>query len=142
MPNNESPQNPDRDILGSLFGDAAQLGDEELSALYDLVAPQVDPREMIHRIAETAATTYRLRQQLPPDHIQEALDATRPQTSLEGSKAVLKGFVDSIKPPVLGPVGDPSYAFHKREELTEEDRRLLDEQVKELGEDWGENDEQ
>jgi len=139
MSNDKS--HPDPDMLESFFGEITQLGDEELAGLYDAVGPREDPREIIHRIAETAATTYRLTQQLPPEHVQAALDATRTQTSLEGSKSVLKRFVDSLKPPVLGPVGDPSYAFHKLEELTEEDRRLLDEQVKELAEDWEENNE-
>jgi hypothetical protein len=142
MSNDKAPQNPDPDVLESLFGDVTQLGDEEVAALYDAVAPGEDPGEMIHRLAEKAAITYRLRQQLPPEHVQAALDATRTQTGLQNTKSALKRIVDAIKPPVLGPVGDPSYAFHKREELTEEDRRLLEEQAKELAEDWEEKNEE
>jgi len=125
-------------MLDRLFGDVTQLSDQELDALYDVVAPQEDPGEMIHRIAEKAAVTYRRQQKLPPEHVREALDSTRTQATLEGTRSALKHIVDAIKPPVLGPVGDPSYAFHKRSELTEEDRRLLDEQAKELAEDWEE----
>jgi len=84
-----------------------------------------------------------LRQQLPPEHVQKALDATRTQTTLEGTtKSSLKRIVEALKPPVRGPVGDPSFAFHKKKDLTEADRKILDGQVDELAQDWGETDEE
>jgi hypothetical protein len=124
------------DIRERLFGDLIHFSDEELDALYEVAAPACDPRQTIYRAAEQAAVTYRKQQQLPPPHVQAALDASRTQTRLDGAKAALQRIVDGIKAPVLGPVGDPSFAFHKQTELTDDDRRLLDEQAKELGEDW------
>lgn len=143
MANEKSPNNrPSQEMLDRLFGDVTQLSDEEIDALYEAVAPQDDPRQAVYRLAEQAAVTYRQSGQLPPDHVQAALDATRTPKSLEGTKSALKHIVDAIKPPTRGPVGDPSFAFHKRTELTDEDRRLLDEQTKELAEDWEDNNEQ
>jgi|ERR1017187_269138 hypothetical protein len=143
MATEPSANGPEQELLDRLFGDVTQLNDEELDALYEAVAPQDDPRERIHRLAEQAAVTYRQRNQLPPEHVKAALDATRTQTTLEGTtRSGLKRIVDALKPPVRGPVGDPSFAFHKRTELTDDDRRILDEQAKELADDWEEKDEE
>jgi hypothetical protein len=144
MGSEQSSKNaPEHELLNRLLGEVTQLNDEELDALCDAVGPQDDPRERIHRLAEEAAVTYRREQKLPPDHAQAALDATRTQTTLEGaSTSGLKRIIDAVKRPVLGPVGDPSFAFQKKTELTEEDRRILEEQVKELAEDWEEKNEE
>lgn len=143
MASEQSKTSPEHELLNRLLGDVTQLHDEELDALYEAVGPQDDPRERIHRLAEEAAVSYRRNQKLPPNHVQAALDATRTQTTLEGiSTSGLKRIIDAVKRPVLGPVGDPSFAFQKKTELTEEDRRILEEQVKELAEDWEEKDEE
>ena len=139
----EHPNSPEQELLDRLFGDITQLNDEELDAHYESVSPPDPPREQIHRLAEEAAVAYRKRQQLPPEHVQAALDATRAQTALEGTtKSSLKRIVEALKPPVRGPVGDPSFSFHKKENLTEGDRQILDNQVEELSQDWGETEDE
>jgi hypothetical protein len=139
----ENPNSPEQELFDRLFGDITQLNDEELDALYESVAPPHPAREQIRRIAEQAAVGYRLHQQLPPEHVQTALDATRTQTTLEGTtKSSLKRIVEALKPPVRGPVGDPSFAFQKKKDLTEADRQILERQVGELAQDWGETDEE
>ncbi|MGA2328483.1 MAG: hypothetical protein ABSH05_19575 [Bryobacteraceae bacterium] len=143
MANENSPKEPGAEIIDRLFGEITELSDEELDALYRAVTPDEEPSEVIHRLAEEAAVEYRKRQEVPPEHVQAALDATRSQTSLEGvAKSTLKGIVEALKPPALGPVADPSFAFHKQKDLTEQDRRILEEQAKELEEDWGDEEHQ
>jgi hypothetical protein len=67
------------DILDKLFGDPAELADDELDNLFTALAPGVDPAATIRAKADAAAVKYRLQNKMPPDHIQAALDATRRQ---------------------------------------------------------------
>src|SRR5437763_1120850 len=82
MASNKRPSRiPDDDLLARLFGDAAELSDDDLDVLYKTVAPGESPIATLHRIADQAAAEYRGCGKKLPDHLQAALDATQLQTS-------------------------------------------------------------
>jgi len=82
MPRDKLPKQ-DPDLLDKLFGDPAELGDKDIDALFETLAPGTDATAIVHRIAESAAVGYRTLNRVPPDHIQSALEATRQEKSLE-----------------------------------------------------------
>jgi hypothetical protein len=139
MPNDRLPDD-EPDMLDKLFGDPADLSDEDLDLLYDAVAPGEEPPAAIHRIAEEAAVAYRKRNQVPPDHVQAALDATRQIKSLEeASPSKLCQIVDKLKNPIRGPVYDPAYSYRNLSgDLNDTDQAIIDELTEELKEDWEE----
>src|SRR5947208_1043663 len=114
-------------FLERLFGDLTDLSDEEVDLLWDAFSVGEEPAHQVYRIAEEAAVEYR-KMDLPlPDHVRAAMQATRALTKLEGAKAtLLQNLVEKLKKPVAGPVSDPAYQYHKRTELTESDRAILD----------------
>jgi len=143
MPNDRLP-NDEPDMLDKLFGHPASLSDDDLDLLFETVAPGEDPSEAIHRMAEKAAIAYRKRNQVPPDHVQAALDATRHITSLDqASPSLLQQIANKLAGPVLGPVDDPAFSYRNRtDNLNAIDQAVIDELTKELKEDWEEeNDE-
>lgn len=136
------PKKNELDLLGKLFGDPAELSNEELDLLYGVIAPGENPGQAVYEAAERAAVKYRLQGKVPPEHVQAALDATRARDRLDqASQPVLKRIIDKLTGPVLGPVDDPAFAYRQTKELSEDDRAILDALSEELGKDW-EKDEQ
>jgi hypothetical protein len=137
MPREKQPKQ-EPDILDKLFGDPADLADDELDILLAAFAPSTDPTTNVRSIAETAAVKYRLQNEIPPDHIQAALDATREIKTLDNlAPSKLRQIVDAIKAPFMRPVYDPAYAYRNRDgELDPDDQALVDTLTNELQEDW------
>lgn len=142
MPRDKLP-NQEPDILDSLFGDPAELADDDLAVLYEVLAPGTDPAATIRGFAESAAVRYRTQSKMPPDHIQAALDGTREAETLDNaSPSKLRQVVDSIKAPFTGAVSDPAFAYRNRDgELDKEDQAIVDDLTDELQQDWGDGDE-
>lgn len=125
------------DFAARLFGDAGEMTDEDVDLLYELLAAGEPASAAVYEAAEAAAVEFRKRGVVPPEHIQAALEATRPQKTLEGAKpSLLKSIVDKLAQPVTGPVGDPAFAFRGLKELTEKDQKTLTDLTKELKQDW------
>jgi hypothetical protein len=130
-------QKGEAQFFEKLFGDVAELNDEELDLLYTSVAPGESPSVSVYRIAEGAAMHYRKQGKVPPEHVQAALDATRPEISLQGAaRSALQQVVAKLRKPVLGPVSDPAYAHRHLTGVTDEDRAVLDNLTKQLQKDW------
>ena len=133
---------PPGDFVDRLFGNVEELAGEDLDILFEAVAPGEDVAERVWALAEEAAVTYRQQNQIPPDHVQRALVATRKGTSPAGA-AVLHKIVDHVLQPVRGPVNDPAFAYRglKEDEVTEQDRDILNELQQELKENWSDEEE-
>jgi len=126
-------------LVERLFGELTDLTDEEIDFLYDAFSHEESAAEAVYRIAEAAAVEYRKKNLPVPDHVQAAIQTTRPLSSLNGAKpGVLQKLVEKLDKPVAGPVSDLMYAWRKRTELTEGDRAILDNLTDELQEDWEE----
>jgi hypothetical protein len=144
MPRDNKPNQPDpeRDLLDILFGAPDEMADEDLDMLYEALAPNTNPSAIIHRLAEAAAVEYRTKNQMPPDHIQAALDATREVKSLDNlAPSKLRQIADTLTAPFTGAVKDPAYAYRNLDgELDVNDQGVIDELTDELREDWGADD--
>ena len=144
MPRDNKPNQPDpeRDLLDRLFGAPDEMADEDLDMLYEALAPDTNPSAIVHRFAEEAAVEYRTKNQMPPDHIQAALDATREVKNLDNmAPSKLRQIVDTLTAPFTGAVKDPAYAYRNRDgELDTNDQGIIDELTDELREDWGTDD--
>jgi hypothetical protein len=133
---------PERDLLDRLFGAPDEMADEDLDMLFEALAPGTDPAAIVHRIAEEAAVEYRIKNQMPPDHVQAALDVTREVKSLDNlAPSRLRQIVDTLTAPFTGAVKDPAYAYRNRDgELDTNDQGIIDELTDELREDWDTDD--
>jgi hypothetical protein len=118
-----------------LFGEVTELSDEELDLLYAALAPGESPTETICGLAERAAMEYRKRGKVPPEHVQAALDATRPDACLKGTKP---SFREKLAAAFTGPVSDPVFGYRHLKEVTANDKAILDSLSGELQEDWDE----
>jgi len=144
MPRDNKPNQPDpeRDLLDKLFGTPDEMADDDLDMLYEALAPDTDPADIIHSLAEEAAVEYRTQNHLPPDHVQAALDATREVKSIDNlAPSKLRQIVDTLSAPFTGAVKDPAYAYRNRDgELDKDDQGIIDDLTDELREDWGADD--
>ena len=138
-----SKENPKCDLAGDfldrLFGNVDELAGEDLDILFETVAPGEDTARRIRALAEKAAGEYQKQNKITPEHVRSALAATRQGTSLAGAdKSTLRKIVDQLLQPVRGPVHDPAFAYRslKEDEVTEQDRDILNELEEELKEDW------
>jgi len=129
---------PETEFTDKLFGDAADLSDEELDILYESMAPGVDAGATVRELAEQVAAKYRAQNKVPPDHVLACLRATGAKT-LEGAKTpALKKIIESLAGPATGPVKDLAFSYRNRKGMSERDKTNVDELAKELGEDWEE----
>jgi hypothetical protein len=139
MPRDKQPKQ-EPDILDNLFGDPAELADDELDMLFTSLVPGTDPAANVHSIADAAAVKYRIRNKMPPDHVQAAIDATREIRTLDNvPSSKLRQIVDAIKAPFTGAVYDPAYAYRNRDgDLDRHDQAIVDDLTDELQKDWDE----
>jgi len=144
MSKDEKNLDPKAEFLVRLFGNVGELEGEELDMLFEAAAPHVDAKEEVQKIAQAVAVRLRERKQKMPAHVESALKATRKQPFESLGTAALRKIVEELKKPMLGSVDDPVLAHRnlKEDEVTEEDREILDELTEELKEDWKDNDEE
>jgi hypothetical protein len=140
--NKPNQPDPERDLLDKLFGAPDEMADEDLDMLYEALSPDTNPSAIVHRLAEEAAVEHRTKIQMPPDHIQAALDATREVKNLDNlAPSKLRQILDTLTTPFTGAVKDPAYAYRNRDqELDTNDQGIIDELTDELREDWGADD--
>ena len=127
------------DFLDRLFGNVDELAGEDLDILFETVAPEEDTAGRVRALAEKAAVEYQKQNKITPEHVRSALAATRQGASLAGAdKSTLHKIVDQLLQPVRGPVHDPAFAYRslKEDEVTEQDRDILNELEEELKENW------
>ena len=138
MAKNEAKRIHNRHLLiERLFGDFSNLSDDEIDMLYSTLSPSGSAAEAVYRIAEGVAVEFRKKNLPVPEHIQAAILATRPVTSLDGAKpGFLQELVEKLKTPFGGPISDTQYAYRNREELSEGDKAILDDLKEELEKDW------
>lgn len=138
MPRDKQP-NQEPDILNNLFGDPAELADDELDLLYSALEPGSDPAAAVRGIAKAAAVKYRLQNKMPPDHVQAALDATREINTIDNMPpSKLRQIIEGIKAPFTGAVHDHAFAYRNRDgDLDNNDQAIIDDLADELEEDWG-----
>ena len=135
---------PAGDFLDRLFGNVDELAGEDLDILFETVAQGEDTAKRIWALAEKAAIEYRKQNDIPPEHVQRALAATRQGNSLAGTdKSMLNKIVDQVLQPARGPVCDPTFAYRglKEDEVTEQDLDILNELEEELKENWSDGEE-
>jgi hypothetical protein len=129
---------PETEFTDKLFGDVANLSDEELDILYESMMPGVDAGATVREIAEQVAAKYRAQNKVPPDHVLACLRTTGLK-SLEGAKTpVLRSIIKSLAEPTTGPVEDLVFSYRNRKGMSERDKNGVDELERELGEDWEE----
>lgn len=132
---------PETEFTDKLFGDVANLSNDELDILYESMAPGVDAGAAVNELAEQVAAKYRAQNKVPPDHVLACLRATGAKT-LEGAKMpTLKKIVESLTGPAKGPVEDLAFSYRNRKGMSERDKNNIDELTKELGKDWEEGQE-
>jgi hypothetical protein len=129
---------PETEFIDKLFGDVANLSNEELDILYESMAPGVDAGAAVRELAEQVAAKYRTQNKVPPEHVLACLRATGAKT-LEGTKTpVLKKIVEALTGPAKGPVEDLAFSYRNRKGFSERDKNNVDELAEELSEDWEE----
>ena len=144
MSKENQKSDPAGEFLNRLFGDVAELAGEDLDILFETVAPGEDAAERVSGLARKASVEFRKQNKVPPEHVQRARAATRPGTSLAGAdKSMFHKAVDNVLQPVRGPVHDPAFAYRglREDEVTEQDRDILDQLEGELREDWSDDEE-
>lgn len=143
MSKDEKTVEPKAEFLVRLFGDADELDREELDMLFEVMAPDVDAKEEVQKIAQAAAAQLRARGQRIPAHLESALKATKKKSFESLGITALGKIVEGLKMPMLDTVDDPVYAYRglKQDEVTEQDHEILDALTEELKEDWKEDDE-
>jgi hypothetical protein len=65
------------EFLIRLFGAAEELDTEELDMIFEGLAPDVDAKEEVQKIAQAAAARLRERGENIPAHLESALKATK-----------------------------------------------------------------
>ena len=144
MSKENEKRDPAGDFLNRLFGNVDELAGEDLNILFETVAPGEDAEERVCSLARKAAVEFRKQNKIPPEHVQHARAATRQGTSLAGAdKSMLHKVVDKVLQPVPGPVHDPAFAYRglRADEVTGQDRDILDQLEGELTEDWSDDEE-
>jgi hypothetical protein len=132
---------PETEFTDKLFGDVANLSDEELDIFYEAVAPDLNAGATVRELAQQVAAKYRAQKKVPPDHVLACLRATGEKT-LEGAKTpVLKKIIESLTGPAMGPVDELAFSYRNRKGMSERDKTNVDELAKELGEDWKDGEE-
>lgn len=125
------------ELLERLFGDPTDLSDEELELLYAASPSTKSPTELIYSLASQAAIEYRKKNLPLPEHLISALNASRPDLSLDRvGPSLFQKVVEKLKAPFPGPVADPAYAYRDLTELSHDDRTILEGLTDELGKDW------
>jgi len=129
---------PEAEFIDKLFGDVANLSDEELDMLYESMVPGVEVGAAVRELAEEVAAKYRTQNKVPPEHVLACLRATGAK-ALEGTKTpVLKKIVESLTGPATGPVEDLPFSYRNRKGMGERDESNVDALAEELNEDWEE----
>lgn len=132
------------DFLDRLFGNVEELVGEDLDILFEVVARGEDPAERVWVLAEEAAVKYRKQNKIPPEHVKRALVATRKGTlPASASKSMLDKIVNQVLQPEHGPVNDPAFAYRglREDEVTEQDRDILNGLEQELKQNWSDEEE-
>lgn len=145
MPRDRQPKqsNPEHDLLDKLFGAPDEMPDEDLTMLFEALAPgSDDPASIVHRLAEGSAVEYRKGNRVLPDHVRAALDATREVKNLDDlGSSKLRQIVDAISSPFTGSVRDAALAYRNRDgKLGAADQGIIDELTDDIQGDWGEHD--
>jgi hypothetical protein len=119
-----------------LFGDLAELSDEELDALYKSVAPQGQPAATVQELALQAASRYRKRGKLPPAHVQACQKSPLANTLESATTPVLEEIVEALSPSVPRPAAD-TVPSPIRKSVTETDKKRIGELAEELNAEGG-----
>src|SRR5687767_11892371 len=110
MPSDEKRKRKAEEIaafVDRLFGEKASLTDDEINQLFAEIDPGSEASAIVYELAEGVAERSRRAQQLPPPHVQAALDATKPVRNLETAKpSRLREIIDRALTPSLGPSTD------------------------------------
>lgn len=141
MAKEDQKVDPKAEFLLRLFGKVDELEGEELDMFLMLLeahAHEVDATERVRMIAQAAAAELRARKEKIPAHLESALRATRNEPFASSSIAVLRKIVESLNQPILASVNDPVFAHRnlKEDEVTDNDRKILDGLAEELQQDW------
>ncbi len=124
------------DAITRLFGDLSQADRGEIEQLYTVLGGDTDPGRRIRELAAKAAQKHRLSSKSVPDHVQEALNKTKPADLQTANPSVLDSVIDAVMKPMLGPVRNPALAWRYRRQDSKRDRKTVEDLTKELEEDW------
>ena len=127
------------DFLDRLFGETDQMDLEEVDLLYEEVAQGKDPRLILHDLASKAAAQYRLRGDKVPVHVRTVFDATKDSSWSKAGPEALSRHLEALLAPSWKPTKQVSYAFRDKGELSDEDRKILEDASREVQEDWEES---
>jgi len=120
-----------------MLGNTNEADKSEVDALFSELSEGIDPRQRVYELATKAAQGYRLQNKPLPAHVQEALKATEPFHSADSADStILQEIVETALSPMLGPAQSVSYAWHRRIEDSEKDRKIMDVLSSELQDDW------
>jgi hypothetical protein len=123
-------------LLDKLFGDLTELSLEELELLYHSVAPKEEASVAVHDLAARAADRYRDRYEITPEHVQASLQGDPLLISAEPAHIpAMKAIVEALAPPQPGPGAGAGLSKRERMDVTEADRKGMDELADELKED-------
>jgi len=111
MSKDEKNADPEAEFLIRLFGDADEIDREELDMLFEVVAPDLDAKEEVQKIAQAVAARLRERREKLPAHLESALKATKKKPFESLGIAGLRKIVEELKTPMLDTVNDPVFAY-------------------------------
>lgn len=116
-----------------LFGDVEEMDRDELMAVLDDSDRPADAvRHAMFRRIETLVKDFRLRGESPPQRYVDALNQLRPPTQIIHNPSALvqqakKWVAELLGPPRSGLNADLQLSFHRKEDLTNSDKRILKE---------------
>ncbi len=121
-----------------LFGDVEEMDkDELLEMLNDSDPPADSVRQAAFLMLESLVKEFRLRGESPPQRYLDVLNQLRPAGELSHNPTALlqqakKWVTNLLEGPRAGTEARLQFSFHRRSELTEGDRRILEETEAEL----------
>lgn len=116
-----------------LFGDVEEMDKHELLAvLDDSDLPAEAVRHAMFLRIETLVRDFRLRGESPPQRYVDALNQLRPPSQISHNPSALvqhakKWVTELLGPPRSGLEANLQFSFHRKEDLTDRDKRILKE---------------
>lgn len=116
-----------------LFGDVEEMDkDELLEVLDDSDRPAESVRQAAFLMLESLMKEFRLRGESPPQRYADILNQLRPAGEISHNPSGLlqqakKWVTNLLEGPRAGSEARVQFSFHRRGELTEGDRRILEE---------------
>ena len=122
------------ELAEKLYDRVEDLSDDELNELYEQTMPERDAREWIRSSAIKAASSYRLRKEKVPPHVQATLDSTKQSSIQDVRPSELMQLVDTVLKPKTSSKRRAAFSFRQQsdQELSDKDQQILEDLAEEI----------